>query len=211
MSTVMEDIYIAGHFWRMLLVDLNWQLKPPKDIDRRSNVVARRMTTPSMEGPEGMKCKTPSWSWASISGPVFPAMCGSIGHKTSLVTVLSYTMTPVDNKSPQGQVLSATLTVEALCAEVQWMEGTPSILSENFIDDKWLAINMDKSDGKPANGERSSIIALSANTWPREWEGLVLVEVDRQGKIAYERVGHFLYGYKHPKSTFSQQKRLTLV
>lgn len=211
-AMAMDDTYIAGHFWKMLPFDLNWTLWIPQTQKpvKGKKYISRRMEAPSWAESEGLRYKTPSWSWASINVPVLPAMRDSTGVKTLLATASSYTMTPIDFANPEGQVPSATLVVEALYAEFQWMDGVPSISSGDIID-YWLEIEMDSFNCKPTNGEMNLIIALAEDMTSLYWEGLVLAEVDQRGEKVYERVGNFRYHCKSPRLTFNQKKTLTLV
>jgi hypothetical protein len=65
MAVLMQDVYIAGHFWKTLPRTLNWRVNPRSIHNKRRDIVARRMATVVQGQRHGTTSKTPSWSWAS--------------------------------------------------------------------------------------------------------------------------------------------------
>ncbi|RYC59803.1 hypothetical protein CHU98_g6405 [Xylaria longipes] len=186
LSVLMQDVYIAGHFLKMLPRSLNWHVRPSFIIWKGRNIVARRMTTAVQENHRGTASKTPSWSWASKDGPVQPERQSD--NRVVLAVVMRYTMIPVDHTNPEGQVATATVTIGAFYAEVEWNKRKPVVLSHpNTNEQQSLNISMDTTGVTLADGTRHVIAALVDDTHDEKWEGLVLEEKDIEGQIVYER------------------------
>ncbi|KAH7339228.1 hypothetical protein BKA66DRAFT_448471 [Pyrenochaeta sp. MPI-SDFR-AT-0127] len=58
MGQAMDDVCFAGHFWKMMPHTLNWQVQPP-------------LANISKESKGTKQIRTPSWSWASMDGPLY--------------------------------------------------------------------------------------------------------------------------------------------
>jgi hypothetical protein len=192
MGTAMGDVYVAGHFWKTLPYSLNWQVQPPHLDMKRRNRIPRRIAERAKEDNGERQHNTPSWSWASVDGPLF---IGRLGGYGSLADAEGYTLTPVDKTNPAGQIASADLKIRAYCAEIEWMQGEPVMLGESWIwsDDLYsLQVNIDDPKDRPADGTRYWLAALAEDDWLGKWEGLVLQEVEMEGDKLYRRIGHYL-------------------
>lgn len=185
----MDDVYVAGHFWKMLPHSLNWQVQRPLVVEYRRERIARRIIKPVRENNGKRQNNTPSWSWASMDGSLY------FSYGESLADVEAYTLTPVDKMNPAGQIVSASLKLRAYCAEIEWTQNRPVILSESW---SWgdhiytLVVNIDDPNDRPADGIRYWLAALNEDDWLGKWEGLVLQEVEIQEERMYCRIGHFL-------------------
>ncbi|KAL1625946.1 hypothetical protein SLS56_007093 [Neofusicoccum ribis] len=146
--------------------------------------------------------------------------------KSSLADAEAYTLVLEDEKNPAGQLVSASVTIKAYCAEVEWRDierGGPAVLGEQqrrFGDSYLLYIDLDDPDEKPPDGVRYLLAALTEDNKLDHWEGLVLSEVETGRERRHERVGHFELGNRESRLSwrddirvlFEQEKsKLTLV
>jgi hypothetical protein len=130
MGIAMDDVYVAGHFWKTLPYSLNWQVQPPLAHEKRRKRMARRITQSANEDNGERQNKTPSWSWASMDGPLFILQFAYLTRRNkSLADAEAYALTPVDETNPAGQIVSASLNIRAYCAEIEWTQGRPVLLS----------------------------------------------------------------------------------
>lgn len=196
MGIAMDDVYVAGHFWKTLPYSLNWQVQPPLAHEKRRKRMARRITQSANEDNGERQNKTPSWSWASMDGPLFILQFAYLARRNkSLADAEAYALTPVDETNPTGQIVSASLKIRAYCAEIKWTQGRPVLLSESWTwsDDVYiLKVNIDDPNDWPADGTRYWLAALAEDDWLGTWEGLVLKEVGMEGERLYRRIGHYL-------------------
>jgi hypothetical protein len=188
MGTMLHDVYIAGHFWKKIVESLNWQVLNKQGIrDKRSRRIIRQ---PS--GTEGeSQAKTPSWSWASMDGPL---------NQSALVRpflfssafALSYTLIPLDSTNPTGDVAFASLDIEAHCTEIEWKDkqlvGPPQLETSRF---NRFTINWDDPDDEPKQLTKFFIATLFTTATEANMEGLVLKLVVEKEQNLYRRMGHF--------------------
>ncbi|KAL9116551.1 MAG: hypothetical protein Q9187_006923 [Circinaria calcarea] len=180
MESAMDDVYIAGHFWRTLPYSLNWQVQPPLAAEKRREKIPRRINGPAKKNKDESQNKTPSWSWASMDGPLFV----DTGRYNSLADAEAYTLALVDERNLTGQIVSASLKIRAYYAEIEWTQGRPVILGQPrtwFDDIYFFQVNIDDPDDRLAEGTRCWLAALGEDHWLGKWEGLVLKEVEIEG------------------------------
>ncbi|KAH6874086.1 hypothetical protein B0T10DRAFT_541246 [Thelonectria olida] len=189
MGREMDDVYIAGHFFNTLPQSLNWRMEPFLSEDyRRKRPVRRRINRLANEG--GRRSNTPSWSWASMDGQVFQHGHGSL-KGPPLAEVDAYSVTPVDEANPEGQVASASVRIRAYWAEVEWEEDSPVMLAnpKAWIDDvHYLDVMFDDPDDNPGGGTRLLLAVIAEDNWLHIWSGLVLKEVEMEGETVCERI-----------------------
>jgi len=143
------------------------------------------------ENQEKKPNKTPSWSWASMDGPLF---LDCYKRYESLADREAYTLSLAEGSNPAGQVVSASLKIKAYSAEVEWAQNGPVILGEP----KWgndiyhLECNIDDPDDSPSDGARYRLAALVEDDWLGKWEGLMLQASEIGGELVHSRIGHFL-------------------
>ncbi|KAI9662939.1 MAG: hypothetical protein M1821_007986 [Bathelium mastoideum] len=192
LGRAMNDVYIAGHFWKTLPLSLNWKVGSPyMGKMQRKRAVPRRIIAPAKLEEGQRQNHTPSWSWASIHGPLDTQYRNPYDP---LADLLAYAVTPLVETNPTGQIVSASLTISAYCAEIEWTQEGPNILSEPGL---WtnksyrLIVDIDDPDDKPTSGERYWIAVLAESSWGSLWEGLVLTKLNIGGERLYRRKGHF--------------------
>ena len=173
MGTAMHDVYIAGHFWNTLPNSLIWRVQSPWGDKRRRRKPRRIIGQGGADNIE-MHNKTPSWSWASMDGPLFlhdkPSKC--------FADIEAHRMVLMKETSPTSQNVSVSLTLKAFCAEVEWKRDNAIILSNTRTwDDEADSLHIDLDDpiDKPMDGIRSWLAVLvESEYWFRAWEGLIL-------------------------------------
>ncbi|KAI9693032.1 MAG: hypothetical protein M1822_005027 [Bathelium mastoideum] len=192
LGSAMNDVYIAGHFWKTLPLSLNWKVGSPyMGKMQRKRAVPRRIISPAKLEEGQRQNHTPSWSWASIHGPLDTQYRNPYDP---LADLLAYAVTPLVETNPTGQIVSASLTISAYCAEIEWTQEGPNIRSEPGL---WtnksyrLIVDIDDPDDKPTSGERYWIAVLAESSWGSLWEGLVLTKLNIGGERLYRRKGHF--------------------
>ncbi|CAM1505840.1 Fc.00g114770.m01.CDS01 [Cosmosporella sp. VM-42] len=191
MAKEMDDVYIAGHFWKLLPLSLDWQMEPGlAQGHRRRDPTRRRINGLATEGDN--QGHTPSWSWASMDGEVFLPFRVQKDY-ISLAEADSFALKPVDEANAEGQIASASLKVSAYWAEVQWEEDSTTIDSPEAWKDKFhhLYIIFDDPKDTPVGRDRFLLAAIAEDGWLCVWSGLVLKELEMDGEKVYERVAHF--------------------
>lgn len=226
MGSMMKDVYIAGHFWRTLPYSLNWQVTQPPHC--RANVLSNgripiRITGPLKNSNGKRQNKTPSWSWASMDGPLFvvPGL-----NRSWLADAETYTLISVDDTNPAGQVAFANLEIKAYCIEVRWTRdklvilNRPSIWNVNDYD---FLIDLDDKNGQLTDKMSYWVAVLAEHHWLDQLEGLILEKVEMDGGVSYRRRGHYVLYQKQPlfnessvksqfKVIFGQEKKtITLI
>lgn len=215
MSHAMDDVYIAGHFWNMLPLTLNWQVKPPLARERRRDKIPRRLNYPAPRTEGGKRSKAPSWSWASMDGPLFQEHGINEERDVVLMEAESFTLRLTDEKHPTGQAECALLNVKAHCMDIEWAIDGPCMLEVTDVwqdNNHYLEVNIDDPDEKLVDGTKFLIAALVTDGWLGQLEGLVLKAADMEGKEVFERVGHFILHSRDQRGNltmlFKHEKRL---
>jgi hypothetical protein len=222
MGEKMNDVYIVGHFWKMLPESLNWTTRSwPQEP--RSSRRAQRISGFAKTTEDTKQLKTPSWSWASMDGPIYQ-WSFEYGHPVSLADAESYSLSLVNDAIPTGDCISASLEIRAYCTEIEWRDGYPHILARS---DSWVARNcsfqwdLDEPERTQVDGTRMLLAALSQDDLQKTWSGLMIGKIEQPGEPKYRRLGHFdidsseLEGstwWDERKGVFGNDKRLvTLV
>lgn len=104
------DDYCAGFFYRDLPVCLLWHLAGPV---RDGSIHSR-----------GDRCRAPSWSWASIDGPVRLFWKEGVYDLEGLATIKDVHVQLVDTKNAFGQVEHAELVIHGKPLRVSWKLDT---------------------------------------------------------------------------------------
>jgi hypothetical protein len=199
MSRAMEDVYVAGHFWKMLPYSLNWANKKSQ---------ARRIAGFAKTD------KTPSWSWASMDGMLdFHNLPGS----ERFAEIEAYTLSLVNETNPAGQVSFATLKIRAPIDEMKHgrMKALPFLGERNGPNGRDILVSMDdprerieREDGLPV-----AYLCMAKSAPNCYLQGLVLRKLQTEGD-EYQRVGYF--SVVNPPYTWEtiaqlERKLLTLV
>lgn len=223
MGSAMDDVYIAGHFWKTVPYSLNWRVRYPFGSPKRRRRMTRRIVRPAEGETRQRQTQTPSWSWASMDGPLYVGPYSKI----SLADAEAYTVAPVDKMSPAGQIFSASLIINAYGAEIEWTQEGPNMLRKpRVLDDEvyFLDVNVDDLEDEPTDGARYWIAALIEDDWLGTWEGMLLKELEISGERLYRRKGHFTISFydsnqwpRRPswrdnlKLMFGQEKRMFIL
>lgn len=131
-AVAMGDIYVAGHFLDTLPYSLAWHPEGQTRLERS----AHRINIPggNSDGDHRLRRGTPSWSWASMDGPLSTFFYSN----SSIAEMVSYEVVPVNAENPFGQVEFATLTIRARCFEVKWngsiLVGLERVLSVDGLN-----------------------------------------------------------------------------
>jgi hypothetical protein len=184
MGYAMDDVYLAGHFCKTLPQSLNWK------IHRENLRTSQRLPKSSGQMIGGDWLLTPSWSWASMDGPI--TMWETQARIRTFVAVVElYDSFSVDQTEPEAPLrYKHMLTIRTWCHVIEWEEGEPDMNGA-----LGMSFDMDDIHDLPENGSQCLLAALGG--FADVVEGLLLREIDFNGKKVYERMGHFnwfLYG-----------------
>ncbi|PIG85460.1 hypothetical protein AARAC_007098 [Aspergillus arachidicola] len=212
LASALDDVYIAGHFWKTLPYSLNWRVDPQLAPDRERSRKPQRIANMVNNKVDERTLEVPSWSWASMDGTVYISRPWNFA---SLADVEAYTLAPVmSNKLIKG-ARSVSLTIRTYCLEVHCTDGKPVIPQslwtplENF---HWFRAKLDDEQDTPANGTRLLLAALIEDDRMCTWEGLVLQQVEA-GEDTYQRIGHFQFHRipaEEPRETWQDDYRSML-
>ncbi|KAL9619999.1 MAG: hypothetical protein Q9160_005468 [Pyrenula sp. 1 TL-2023] len=188
-----DDICVAGHFWKTLPFSLAWSVLPSHRL-KPSQTQARRMRNTHEEKSN----KFPSWSWVSIDGPLkipyrFP-------DENLIADAQKYMPSSRSDANPTGLITFASLQIKALCAEIEW-NGVWKISDEETNGNITLKVTIDDSEDYP--------VAAALVRFLGSVEGLVLKEANLNEQLVYERIGHFSVYW--PSVGESQERTLTLI
>lgn len=221
LAIALDDVYIAGHFWRTLSYSLNWRVDPQLAPVRERSRKPQRIANMVNDKVDERKLEAPSWSWASMDGTVYISRPWNFA---SLAEVEAYTLAPVMSDKNVKGARPASLIIRTYCREVHWIDGKPMIPQnlwtpvENF---HWFRAKLDDEHDTPANGTRLLLAALTEDDRMCTWEGLVLQQLKAEEDI-YQRIGHFQFHRipaEEPRETWQddyrsmldQRRALTLV
>lgn len=145
-------------------------------------------------------------------------------YRSIVAEAMSYTMNPIGSAKVDGRVESATVTIRTFCAEIEWRQDKPVVLSRSDVDQEhdYIFVTLDEANKKFDVGTKHVIAAIAEDYILMTWEGLVLMEQNTGGESTYQRVGYFKCHSKRGKGTvdggfkflrnFSDEpKQLTLV
>jgi hypothetical protein len=193
MGERMNDVYIVGHFLKMLPESLNWTTTVSWPDETRWSRRAQRISGFAETSEDTSQLKTPSWSWASMHGPIY-RWTSTNEHSLSLADTGSYALNLVNDATPTGDCISASLDIWAYCTEIEWRDGNPHLLARS---DSWIARNcgfqcdLDETERIQVDGTRMLLAALSQDDWLKTWSGLLIGKIDDPGNPKYSRMGHF--------------------
>ncbi|RII13652.1 heterokaryon incompatibility protein [Alternaria sp. MG1] len=208
MSYAMDDEYLAGHFRKTLPLSLNWYTdrsnshisrptdRPPKRLPRSSNQIC---DGDWINNPSWNWVVTPSWSWASVDGRlVTVATCGD--DMKSLAAMEMYEFSPVGRTGQKARLEhELLLTIRTWCWIIEWSNvqmdtdyGLIRFIKRGLHD---LSFHMDDMNDIPDDESQCLLAALihSYDTGFQVIEGLILREIDFDGKKVYGRMGHFAW------------------
>lgn len=214
----MNDVYIAGHFWKTLPLSLNWVLEDwLKSPLRRYVGRARRVSWSEKPGAQDRGPRAPSWSWASMDGPVFLwRVKGS--YDRQLAEAVSYTRESANAANATDLCISASISIRAYCTEIGWQGKNEPVLvarTEMWVcENIWLDVYLDEPEVIRAKGTKSLLVALTEYERHQEWAGLVVESIPCEGRIAQRRIGRFVITganstwWDERTSIFGEEKQL---
>lgn len=210
MGKAMDDVYIAGHFWKTLPISLNWVLRdwPKSRLDRYGGR-ARRLFWSEKPDAQDDGPRTPSWSWASLDGPVFDYNRGR--PDCQLADAVSYTLELANYANPTGRCNSASISIRAYCTELEWQSRNESVIVART--EAWarrnigIILDLDEPEVIRGEGTKSLLVALTDDEWMKERAGLVVDGIPSEGGIRYRRIGHFvIWGVNIEGSTWWDER-----
>lgn len=214
MCRVQNDVYIAGHFMSTLPYSLLWRLHNTNDGEKWSNTMGKRIISSTAS------INTPTWSWASIDGPVRHYTGSQPTSRDmwpdSLATVEDYKLKLEDDSNPFGQCHFASITINTVCTEIVWsqaisgwqlLDRTKTLEDCNQLGDSVLIVWLDDPDQrrKMIDGTQFTLAAfcdgyMVGSDQPAR-QGLVLQEFVEGAEKVYRRIAHFRLGTREkPKA-----------
>ncbi|KAI9928627.1 hypothetical protein MW887_001842 [Aspergillus wentii] len=178
----MNDEYLVGHFWKMLPHSLHWA---PVHIEglKRLQAPPRRMHSFIEEKNGQGQIKVPSWSWASVDGPLDGVPYGKV-----MAHVKSWDLMSTKDNHQGQKVLLATLTIEAVCLEIESIDGMPYCREPTGATHRVFGRPDDSSYTIPS-GTKSRHACLARSYG--DLLGVILEPVEVEGKTMYSRIGSF--------------------
>jgi hypothetical protein len=117
----MDDMYIAGHFLRMLPQSLGWSRDARDKFRDPAGQFSQRLINPSNQVTGFGKLKTPTWSWASMDGPLVRPSALYYDWMP-LANIEVYTTHQVDDEGAACPVYTILLTICTHCFVLTWKE-----------------------------------------------------------------------------------------
>lgn len=191
----MDDVYVAGHFWKTLPASLLWVLSfsPPSHLDRYGGR-ARRVFWSEKLDAEADGPRTPSWSWASLDGPVFQHSSDSTD--VQLADAVSYTLEVANQANPTGACISASITIRTYCTELVWQGRNKPVMMARTeawaLRNVQIELDLDEPEVIRVIGTRSLMVAIKEQIERSEWVGLVVEAITNEEGTKYRRIGHFV-------------------
>lgn len=195
-EVAMDDVCVAGHFWKMLPDSLGWR------IPRWSNdaaVVPTRMTSRMSDqycsyGTAGGLYKVPRWSWASMHGPLDDLYVDlrSDFHDQLVPQVIAYHYTQLIDATG-GDFTTVVLEIKAHSANVE-TGGDDSRIKSGIWDMSGHEVEcqFDDISDMPSKSKSFVAIVLLHNRYYWRVEGLLLNRVSIDDVPYFERVGSFI-------------------
>lgn len=197
----MDDVYIAGHFWKTLPRSLNWVSKNwPRSTSNRYGGKARRLFWSEKSDAKDNGPCTPSWSWASMDGPVFLWRYEGPDPQ-QLADAVSYTLELSNQANPTGPCMHASVSIRAYCTELEWQSQNKPVMVA--LEKGFFCFSLDEPEVRRAEGTKSLMVALTEDKQLLEWAGLIVERMPHQEEIRCRRIGHFaIYGDNIKGSTW---------
>jgi hypothetical protein len=202
MAAAMKDEYLAGHFWKTLPRSLNWRGASSATSRYVDEILPHRLANSSGQMLGGIWVTTPSWSWASMHGPLNMGQ-EDISDYLLLATAQSYKLVPVGGEDPMKRVENRLLlTIRTWCRAFTWrkFKGYPKAMSTRTIYlDQAVILELDDVHDQVEYGSECLLAGLGGEGV--EVSGLLLRETNVSGHKVYERFGYFLtHGYMNDDS-----------
>ncbi|PYI04615.1 HET-domain-containing protein [Aspergillus sclerotiicarbonarius CBS 121057] len=228
-ETETKDECIVGHFWKMLPLSLVWRAHNPGRLPRVRERPTTRINTLVFDHRRNCTLQevAPSWSWASVDGPLFINTRHALAHYQVMSTAKDWKLITYEDIELGKQISLVALTVEGFCAEIKWENGHAHLIKPGKWSDEIhaLFLSIDDSSYVMAQGSKYWIIWLVRNNSYFVCEGLVLEQAGFDGQATmYRRIGLFQISEKYEpgrqdrewiidSATFfdEQKKAITLI
>jgi hypothetical protein len=182
-NTVLASTYYAGLWGKFLLTQLLWT----------------SLGCPETPCCRASRYRAPSWSWASIDGPIalHPAPYPTTAP---MLTILSCDVTLCDRSNPFGGVLAGTLTVKGLLkpalvrSNALFDAKTGQRLSYAYLDTQPPPVSVPTwclpvTSGNSADWEVETTTSETSEDDPDSLCALLLAEVSIEGTKTFQRIG----------------------
>jgi hypothetical protein len=188
----MNDTYLSGHFLKTLPGSLNWCAR--RSVSSNSHVEERahkRLSKSSGDMIDDEWVITPSWSWASMDGPLYLFMTAR--NASWAAAMEAYEFSTVRQKGPEARAeKKLLLIIRAWCRIIEWTAGRMNDDGHILINIEslgYISYSMDDMQELPQDGSQYLLAALCSEH--DSATGLLLKEIGFDGKKIYGRKGHF--------------------
>jgi hypothetical protein len=192
MAAAMKDEYLAGHFWKTLPRSLNWRGASSATSRYVDEILPHRLANSSSQMPGGIWVTTPSWSWASMHGPLNMGQ-EDISDYPLLATAQSYKLVQVGGEDPMKRVENRLLlTIRTWCRALTWrtFKKVKKVTLALAIDPyQTVSLELDDVHNQVEYGSECLLAGLGEKGV--EVSGLLLRETNVSGHKVFERFGHF--------------------
>jgi hypothetical protein len=185
-AVLLNDNYLAGHFRQSLFPSLLWTIWGEDLV----NKTAKRWLGPY---------RAPSWSWASIDGPI---MLTDVFNGSVVAMLQEVQLGFVDEKNKTGQLRSARLKIRAIVGSATWtipkpfqifhfgfaIDGTDAVLpSPGAV--QGLSFDQFEEIFSDQQGVIAVVLVESVYANSKELRGLVLKPASAGLDETYRRIG----------------------
>lgn len=221
----MEDVYVAGHFWKTLPESLLWFSLQDELVQLRTDgprLRGRRLFWSEEPGAEEVGPRPPSWSWASFDGPVLQHVIWW-RPQPQLAEAVSYKLELANQANPTGPCNFASLSIRDYCTEVEWLSrNEPAMVARTRAwthGNTIFKLDLDEPGVIRTTGTKSLMMAIIEDESAEQWKGLVVERIhhNSESRIRCRRIGHFaisgypsgsLIWWQERFSIFGEKKRL---
>jgi hypothetical protein len=149
---------------------LGWRLDASENLDEKESL-------------NWGKNSGPSWSWASVRGPVCEVAQFDLSEAAGGAKVISCETTLAHPENPFGRVVSGRLTLEAFLVQAKYAD-------RSWFDDTTLDIDASRVDSDDIEGLWCLPLGCNPDNTgsPDQWAGLLL---EKLPDGTFQRLGHF--------------------
>jgi hypothetical protein len=192
MAAAMKDEYLAGHFWKTLPLSLNWRGASSATSRYEDRILPHRLANSSNQMLGGIWVTTPSWSWASMHGPLDMGQ-ERISAWPLFATAESYRLVPVGGGDLIGRVENRLLlTIRTWSRALIWKtfeRGTKYMSTQRIDPNHLVSLELDDVHDQVEDGCECLLAGLGYKGY--QICGLLLRETNVNGYKVFERFGNF--------------------
>jgi hypothetical protein len=192
MAAAMNDEYLVGHFWKTLPQSLNWRELRTDKPSYSERIVPHRLAKSSNQMLGGLWVITPSWSWASMHGPLRMNQNETFGYSL-LATAESYRLVSVGGEDLIGRVENRLLlTIRTWSRAFIWKTFERDIkfmLTRRIDSVHRVILELDDVHDQVEDGSKCLLAGLSCEGY--QISGLLLRQTNVSGHKVFERFGNF--------------------